>query len=102
VWIGNTKEVMSPERIRRAEGELLQDKGPDGLIARGFSKALDMSLPGGAVLPASSAQRSAMAEETVASFAPELHQVRGYERLYRDHVEQADTGCDFDFLRTAR
>jgi dihydroxy-acid dehydratase len=24
--------------------------------------------------------------------------VRGYERLYRDHVTQADTGCDFDFL----
>lgn len=24
---------------------------------------------------------------------------RGYERLYREHVMQADTGCDFDFLR---
>lgn len=24
---------------------------------------------------------------------------RGYERLYRGHVQQADTGCDFDFLR---
>ena len=24
---------------------------------------------------------------------------RGYGRLYVDHVMQADTGCDFDFLR---
>ena len=24
---------------------------------------------------------------------------RGFERLYREHVMQADTGCDFDFLR---
>jgi dihydroxy-acid dehydratase len=24
---------------------------------------------------------------------------RGYARLYREHVEQADEGCDFDFLR---
>ncbi len=23
---------------------------------------------------------------------------RGYERLYHDHVQQADTGCDLDFL----
>jgi dihydroxyacid dehydratase/phosphogluconate dehydratase len=25
--------------------------------------------------------------------------VRGYARLYMDHVLQADEGCDFDFLR---
>jgi hypothetical protein len=24
--------------------------------------------------------------------------VRGYERLYVDHVSQANLGCDFDFL----
>jgi dihydroxyacid dehydratase/phosphogluconate dehydratase len=24
---------------------------------------------------------------------------RGYERLFRDHVLQADQGCDFDFLQ---
>lgn len=23
---------------------------------------------------------------------------RGYERLYIEHVSQADAGCDFDFL----
>src|SRR3954447_26752590 len=27
---------MSQQRIRRARGELFQDEGPDGLIARGF------------------------------------------------------------------
>jgi dihydroxy-acid dehydratase len=25
---------------------------------------------------------------------------RGYAKLYQDHVMQADTGCDFDFLRS--
>jgi len=25
---------------------------------------------------------------------------RGYDMLYRDHVLQADEGCDFDFLRS--
>jgi dihydroxy-acid dehydratase len=25
--------------------------------------------------------------------------VRGYQKLYADHVQQADLGCDFDFLR---
>ena len=30
--------------------------------------------------------------------APEMP-VRGYARLYREHVMQATHGCDFDFLR---
>jgi dihydroxy-acid dehydratase len=30
----------------------------------------------------------------------EVH-VRGYRKLYNSHVEQADKGCDFDFLRGA-
>jgi dihydroxy-acid dehydratase len=29
---------------------------------------------------------------------PELKAVRGYARLYIDHVNQAHQGCDFDFL----
>jgi L-arabonate dehydrase len=29
---------------------------------------------------------------------PEPSKERGYERLYHDHVLQADTGCDLDFL----
>jgi dihydroxyacid dehydratase/phosphogluconate dehydratase len=30
---------------------------------------------------------------------PEPAYRRGYGALYLDHVEQADRGCDFDFLR---
>jgi len=30
---------------------------------------------------------------------PPARPVRGYERLYHDHVQQAHLGCDFDFLR---
>ena len=26
---------------------------------------------------------------------------RGYDKLYADHVLQADEGCDFDFLQAA-
>jgi dihydroxy-acid dehydratase len=33
--------------------------------------------------------------------APDVAQ-RGYARLYREHVQQADQGCDFDFLAQAR
>jgi dihydroxy-acid dehydratase len=31
--------------------------------------------------------------------APEPHYVRGYGRLFADHILQADRGCDFDFLQ---
>jgi dihydroxy-acid dehydratase len=31
--------------------------------------------------------------------APPPRPVRGYQKLYADHVQQADLGCDFDFLR---
>lgn len=30
---------------------------------------------------------------------PEPHYRRGYGRMFLEHVSQADTGCDFDFLR---
>ncbi len=33
--------------------------------------------------------------------APQPHHDRGYGRLYRDHVRQADLGVDFDFLVAA-
>jgi len=31
-------------------------------------------------------------------WSPPKKPARGYERLYVDHVSQADLGCDFDFL----
>jgi dihydroxyacid dehydratase/phosphogluconate dehydratase len=30
---------------------------------------------------------------------PPPRPARGYQKLYADHVSQADLGCDFDFLR---
>jgi dihydroxy-acid dehydratase len=32
-------------------------------------------------------------------FTPSSAPPRGYRRLYREQVLQADQGCDFDFLR---
>lgn len=32
---------------------------------------------------------------------PEPHYIRGYGRLFLDHILQADKGCDFDFLLAA-
>jgi len=37
-----------------------------------------------------------------ASWKPPVEMpVRGYAKLYMDHVLQAEYGCDFDFLRKA-
>ena len=33
--------------------------------------------------------------------SPGTAPVRGYAKLYMDHVLQAEHGCDFDFLRKA-
>ena len=32
--------------------------------------------------------------------APKPHFERGYGYMYLKHIEQADKGCDFDFLRS--
>ena len=39
-----------------------------------------------------------MAARRAAWVAPAPHATRGYQRLYIDHVLQADRGADFDFL----
>ncbi len=41
-----------------------------------------------------------LAERQTAWSEPEPRYERGYGRMYSQHVEQADKGCDFDFLRT--
>jgi dihydroxy-acid dehydratase len=33
---------------------------------------------------------------------PEPKFTRGYGVLYLNHIQQADTGCDFDFLETEK
>lgn len=41
-------------------------------------------------------------EKRLATFEPPVpHYSRGYGKLFLDHIMQADTGCDFDFLRGA-
>ena len=40
-------------------------------------------------------------KEWKAPAVPEEAQ-RGYAKLYREHVQQADEGCDFDFLAAVR
>jgi dihydroxy-acid dehydratase len=42
-----------------------------------------------------------LARRAVATESP-MVETRGYERLYRDHVQQANRGCDFDFLEGDR
>ena len=38
--------------------------------------------------------------ERLSQWTPQVSEhLRGYPRLYIDHVLQADQGCDFDFLR---
>lgn len=32
--------------------------------------------------------------------APKPHATRGYTHMFMQHIEQADKGCDFDYLRT--
>jgi dihydroxy-acid dehydratase len=41
-----------------------------------------------------------MAERKAAWKAPVVHFERGYGWMFSRHIGQADTGCDFDFLRT--
>jgi dihydroxy-acid dehydratase len=37
-------------------------------------------------------------EEAQGAENPALHDVRGYLKLYRDHLNEADQGCDLGFL----
>ena len=46
-------------------------------------------------MPAAELAARVPAEAAVAAFAAPR---RGWERLYVDHVQQADTGADLDFL----
>ena len=46
-----------------------------------------------------------VSEEELAKRARDVHvrpkdPIRGYDRLYREHILQADEGCDFDFLQS--
>jgi dihydroxy-acid dehydratase len=70
--------------------------GPLALIRTGDTVVLDVA--GRRIdidVPAGELARRTPSEATVAAFAAPR---RGWERLYVDHVLQADTGADLDFL----
>jgi dihydroxy-acid dehydratase len=70
--------------------------GPLGLVKTGDEISLDV--PGRALtleVPADELARRRPDASTLAGFAAPA---RGWERLYVDHVRQADTGADLDFL----
>jgi len=71
--------------------------GPIGLIRDGDKIALSVKNHSINLMVPDGELEARMAASTVAKRpAP-----RGYDMLYRDHVLQADEGCDFDFLQGA-
>jgi dihydroxy-acid dehydratase len=70
--------------------------GPLGKVATGDVITLDVAARRiDADVPASELERRTPSQATLDGFA-DPH--RGWERLYVDHVRQADTGADLDFL----
>ncbi|MBB4188894.1 dihydroxy-acid dehydratase [Sinorhizobium terangae] len=70
--------------------------GPIGLIRNGDSIALSVKDHSIRLLVSDEELETRRAERTIEK-RPAL---RGYDMLYRDHVLQADEGCDFDFLQS--
>jgi dihydroxy-acid dehydratase len=71
--------------------------GPIGLIRNGDQIALSVKDHSIQLLVADEELEARRAASTV----EKRPAARGYDRLYRDHVLQADEGCDFDFLQSA-
>jgi dihydroxy-acid dehydratase len=79
---------VSPEAA--AGGPLSLVRSGDPIILDVAARRLDVDIPTDDLL-----QRQPSPTMTQAFARPS----RGWERLYVDHVEQADTGADLDFLR---
>ncbi len=70
--------------------------GPLGLVRTGDVVSLDVAARSIEVeVPGDELARRAPSEASVGAYADPQ---RGWERLYVDHVLQADTGADLDFL----
>jgi dihydroxy-acid dehydratase len=77
---------VAPESA--AGGPLAAVRDGDPIVLDAEARTLDVDIP------------AAQLAERLASLPnPERKYTRGYGRLYLDHVQQADEGCDFDFLR---
>jgi dihydroxy-acid dehydratase len=70
--------------------------GPLGLIVTGDQVVLDV--PARTLDVELSPAELAARRPPAALIDGYAHPVRGWERLYVDHVRQADTGADLDFL----
>jgi dihydroxy-acid dehydratase len=78
---------VSPEAA--AGGPLARVKTGDVIVLDVEARRIDVEVSDEELL------RRAPSENTLAAFA---NPRRGWERLYVDHVLQADTGADLDFL----
>jgi dihydroxyacid dehydratase/phosphogluconate dehydratase len=75
------------------------DGGPLALVRTGDPVVLDVAERRLDIdVPRQELARREPSEQTLAGYAKPA---RGWERLYIDHVLQADTGADLDFLRGA-
>jgi len=70
--------------------------GPLALVQTGDEITLDV--PGRRLTLGVSEEELRRRRPNVATLAGFANPVRGWERLYIDHVRQADTGADLDFL----
>jgi dihydroxy-acid dehydratase len=70
--------------------------GPLALVQTGDEITLDV--PGRTLTLEVSEKELQRRRPNAATFAGFANPVRGWERLYIDHVQQADTGADLDFL----
>jgi dihydroxy-acid dehydratase len=70
--------------------------GPLALVQTGDEITLDV--PGRTLTLEVSAEELQRRRPNAATLAGFANAVRGWERLYIDHVQQADTGADLDFL----
>src|SRR6202020_2447405 len=78
---------VAPEAA--AGGPLALVRDGDPIVLDGESRRIDIDVP------AEELARRSPSEPATAAYA---RPARGWQRLYVDHVQQADTGADLDFL----
>lgn len=72
--------------------------GPIGLVRNGDRIEVDVAGRRLNLL----VDEATLAQRRAEAAPPPAAPARGYERLYQEHIQQANLGCDFDFLRHER